>query len=95
MPGISLTEIRIYPFDTTEAGGRTLAMADITVNGALLLKGFRVIQSKGGGLFVGFPSVKRRDGKWRDTVAPLDKETKTMIRDRIVEAYKNYGGGPG
>lgn len=92
MPGLDITEIRIYPFDTSQAGGKTLAMAEITVSGALLIKGFRVVQAKGGGLFVGFPSVKGKDGKWRDQVAAINNETKTMIRDRIVEAYKSFGG---
>ena len=90
MPGIDITEIRIYPFDTSQAGGKTLAMAEITVNGALVIKGFRVVQTKGGGLFVGFPSVKGKDDKWRDQVAAIDNATKTLIRDRIIEAYKNY-----
>jgi stage V sporulation protein G len=90
MPSLDITEIKIYPFDTSSAGGKTLAMAQITINGALILKGFKVIEAKGGGLFVGFPSVKGKDGKWRETVATIDNETKTMIRDRIIEEYKNY-----
>jgi len=91
MPGLKITEIKIYPFDTSGAGGKTLAMAEITVNGALLIKGFRVIQTKSGGLFVGFPCVKGKDGKWRDQVAAVDNLVKTTIRDRIIEEYKNYG----
>ncbi len=91
MPGLKITEIKIYPFDTSGAGGKTLAMAEITVNDALLIKGFRVVQAKGGGLFVGFPCVKGKDGKWRDQVAAVDNLVKTTIRDRIIEEYKNYG----
>ena len=90
MPSLDITEIRIYPFDTSQAGGKTLAMAQITVNGALLIKGFRIVQAKGGGLFVGFPSVKGKDGQWRETIATLNNETKTLIRDRIIEEYRNY-----
>jgi len=91
MGGVEITGVRVYPFDTAEAGGKTLAMADVTIAGSLTLKGFRIVAGKGGGLFVGFPSVKGRDGKWRDTVVPLDPETRTLIRDRIVEAYKTFG----
>lgn len=92
MPTIDITEIRIYPFDTSGAGGKTLAMAEITISGSILIKGFRVIQAKSGGLFVGFPSSKGKDGAWRETVVALDNETKTMIRDKIVEEYKQFGG---
>ncbi|VAX20772.1 hypothetical protein MNBD_NITROSPINAE03-1558 [hydrothermal vent metagenome] len=91
MSGIEITEIKIYPFDTSGVGGKTLAMAEITVNNALLIRGFRVIQTKSGGLFVGFPSVKGKDGKWRDQVAAIDNLAQTTIRDRIIEEYKNYG----
>jgi len=91
MPGLEITEIKIYPFDTSGAGGKTLAMAQITFNGALLIKGFRVIQAKGGGLFVGFPSVKGKGGNWRDQVTATDNAVKILIRDRIIEEYKNYG----
>lgn len=91
MSPIDITEIRIYPFDTSQAGGKTLAMAEITVNSALLIKGFRIVEAKGGGLFVGFPSVKGKDGKWREIIAPIDNKTKTMIRDQIIEKYRNYG----
>ncbi len=86
---LEITDIKVYPFDTGAAGGKTLAMVEITIDDALVLKGFRVIESKGGGLFVSFPSVMGRDGKWRDTVIPMDGEVKTLIRDKIVEAYKN------
>ena len=97
MAPLEISEIRIYPFDTSEVGGKTLAMADVTINATLLLKGFRIIMAKGGGLFVGFPSVKGRDGKWRETVTALDKETKNAIRDTIIEKYKafEHSGGPG
>jgi DNA-binding cell septation regulator SpoVG len=41
-------------------------------------------------MFVGFPSSKGRDGKWRDLVVPTDDGTKAMIRDTIMEAYRNF-----
>ena len=44
------------------------AYADVTFNDVILIKGFRVLSSKTGGLFVGFPSQKGKDGQYRDTV---------------------------
>jgi len=93
MTQIEITGVRIYPFDTSEAGGKTLAMADVTINHALLLKAFRIVMATGGGVFVGFPSLKGKDGKWRETVIPADNETKKAIRDRIVEEYKAFEPG--
>lgn len=88
---LNITDVRIYPFDTSEAGGKTLAMADITIDGVLVVKGFRVARSPAGGLFVGFPSSKGRDGAWRDSVIALGKDTRKLVREKIVEAYKTHG----
>ncbi|MGK7344521.1 MAG: septation protein SpoVG family protein [Candidatus Nitrospinota bacterium M3_3B_026] len=86
---ITVTGVRLYPFDTSASGGRTLAVADVTLNGAILIKGFHVVEGRGGGLFVGFPAVKGKDGRWRDMVIPLDRGTRDLIRDRVIEAYKS------
>lgn len=83
-----ITSVKIYPFDASETGSQTLAYADVTFHGALVVKGFRVIGAKGGGLFVGFPSTKNRKGEWRDTVIALDDELKKEIRDQIVAGFK-------
>lgn len=89
MTRVNITDVKVYPFDTRETGGGTLAIAEITIEGSLLIKGLHVIQSRGGGLFVSFPAVKGRDGKWRDIVVPLDSETKDLIRDQVLEAYRD------
>lgn len=88
---LNITDVRIYPFDTSEAGGKTLAMADITIDGALVIKGFRVARAPAGGLFVGFPSSKGRDGAWRGSVIALDKDTRELVREKITAAYKTHG----
>jgi stage V sporulation protein G len=90
MPGVDISEVRIYPFDTSEAGGKTLAMAQITIGGALVIRGFRIIAAKGGGVFVSFPSVKGKDGKWRDIVSPVDAGAKDAVREAILEAFRSY-----
>ncbi|VAX25159.1 hypothetical protein MNBD_NITROSPINAE02-2042 [hydrothermal vent metagenome] len=90
MPSLNITDVRIYPFDTSPAGGKTLAYADIVIEGKLLIKGIHVVEGRNGGLFVGFPSKKGKDDKWRETVVPLDSETKKLIRDKVMEAYKRY-----
>ena len=53
---LEITAVRVYPFDTRETGGRTVAYAEIEIGGALLLRGLRVLVSEKKGLFLGFPS---------------------------------------
>ena len=88
MPELKITDVKIYPFDRSGEGLKTLAYADVTFGAALTVKGFRVIATKGGGLFVGYPSRKNSQGQWRETVLAIDDELKKSIRERIVEAYK-------
>jgi DNA-binding cell septation regulator SpoVG len=87
---ITITSVKVYPFDTLEAGGSVLAMAEIVIGGALLIKGFRIVSTSGGGMFVGFPSSKGRDDKWRDLVIAKNERTKSLIRNTIMVAYKEF-----
>lgn len=90
--GIEITGVRIFPFDTSESGGQVRAMAEIEVNQSLTIRGFRIIESKNKGLFIGLPSRKGKDDQFHETVSILDKETEKLIREKILDAYKNYKG---
>ena len=50
------------------------------------------------GLFVAMPSKKRKDGSYRDIAHPLNKETRTQMEAKILDAYlehiKENGDGP-
>jgi len=66
------------------------AYADVTFNEVILIKGFRVLASKTGRLFVGFPSQKGKDGQFRETVEFKSEELKSELRSAILAAYKTY-----
>lgn len=87
---LRITQVRIYPFDTRTLGGRVLAYADLTLEGALLLKGFRVVEGKGGGLFVTSPAQRGRDGRYHELVVPLDAEMREYIRRTVIEAFQQW-----
>ena len=87
---IDISQVRIYPFDTGSLGGHTRAYADITIAGCLLVKGLRVVEGSGGGLFVAFPTQRGRDGRYHDLLVPLDAETRDYIRSTVIEAFKRW-----
>lgn len=60
---MNISQVRIYPFETASLGGHTLAYADITIDSCLVLKGLRVVEGAGGGLFVAFPTQRGRHGR--------------------------------
>ena len=87
---MTITTVKIYPFDSCGPESYLRAYADITFNDVILIKGFRVLSSKSGGLFVGFPSQKGKGGQFRETVEFKSRELKSQLRSSILDAYKNY-----
>ena len=87
---MNITEVKIYPFDTGEPDSSLRAYADVTFEQAILVKGFRVLASKSGGLFIGFPSRKGKDGKFYDMVEFKPAALQASLRSAILEAYKVY-----
>ncbi|MBN1296570.1 SpoVG family protein [bacterium] len=92
---MEITRIRIYPFDTGTRGGRIRAVADVELDGVLLIKGIRILEGRSGGLFLGMPAIRIRSGEFRDTIVITDKELAAHLRHRIVEAYQTDGLEPG
>ena len=64
------------------------AYADVTLDDFIVLEGFRILFGKSGGLFVGMPSKKGKDGKYYDQVE--FKKDSSVLRDRIIETYKEF-----
>jgi stage V sporulation protein G len=85
---MEITEVKIYPFDTTSYGGRTKAFVEITVDGLLTIRGLRVIESKSGGLFVSYPSQVGREGKPRSLVIFENNKLREQIRRAVIDAYR-------
>lgn len=86
---MQITSIRIFPFDTGTRGGKIRGIADIEIDHLLAIKGIRILESKSGGLFLGMPSVRIRNGEYRDIVELLDKTFADDFRKTIIEAFRN------
>ena len=75
---------RIYRFHDEEK--RIKAIADIEVNGSLLVKGLQVMNGKNG-LFVSMPRQKGKDNRWYETVRTLTDQAKEIIISTVLSAY--------
>ena len=84
-----VTFVKIYPFDTTDIGGMVRGYAEVILDDVLLIKGVRIIEGRGGGLFVSYPSQKGKDDNFHDLVVPLSDDLKKQIRRAVMDAFKN------
>jgi len=87
---MNITKIKIYPFDFGSSQSSLRAYADLVLDDLVLIKGFRVMASKSGGLFIGMPSKMGKDGKYYDQVEFTTEEFQSLLRRRILEAYKEF-----
>ena len=87
---MKITEIKIYPFDLGSSQSSLRAYADVVLDGLVLIKGFRVIASKSGGLFIGMPSKMGKDGKYYDQVELKTDVFQSSLKSRILDAYKEF-----
>ncbi|MEK9629063.1 MAG: septation protein SpoVG family protein [Nitrospinota bacterium] len=87
---MEITSVKIYPFDPGTPAGSLRAYADVVLDDLVLLKGFRILASKTGGLFIGMPSKKGKDGKYYDQIEFKEEAFQSILRNRILEAYKEF-----
>ena len=80
---LKLEVSRLHKLDGTSS---TKAFCDLSVLDSLVIKGLRVVQGEKG-LFVSMPREEGRDGKWYNTVIPLNREVKDEIEKLVLEAY--------
>jgi len=80
---MEITEVKIVTVDEE----RLKAYVSITFDSCFIVKDLKVISGTNG-IFVAMPSRKRKDGTFIDIAHPLNKETRRMVEDRVLEEYR-------
>ncbi len=86
---ITITNVRIISADANE--GRLRAYATITIGDCLVITNVKIIEGPNG-FFVSMPQRKRVDGTFADIVFPTNAETRKMIEEKVIEAFKKVVG---
>ncbi|WP_457678385.1 septation protein SpoVG family protein [Thermovibrio sp.] len=84
---LEVTDVKIYPFDTTAIGGNIKAVATIKINHILEIRDIKIIYSNKG-YFIQMPSKRSRTGEFVPIVNPLQKELYAHIRRKVLDEYK-------
>jgi len=88
---LEVTEVKIFPFDTSGIGGNVRAVANVKINDVLEIKDIKIIYSNNG-YFVQMPMKKNRFGEFVPIVNPLSRELYLHIRRRVLDEYKKVLG---
>jgi DNA-binding cell septation regulator SpoVG len=85
---LSVTAVRVIPFDLTSVGQQTVAFAEVEIDGAILVRGIRVHRTQAGGLFISFPRTRSPKSGFISLVEVTDPASAKTIRDAVVQAFK-------
>ena len=82
---MQVTEVRLKkaaPDDSCRAYG------SITFDGDFVVSGIRVLPTKDGNLFVGFPSKKNSKGEYKDICFPMNRDLREDISVAVLAEYE-------
>lgn len=82
---MQITDVRIRL--TKKDDVKLKAIASITIDDCFVIHEIRVIEGEKG-LFVAMPSRKTPEGEFKDTAHPIKTETRVMVDNMVLEAYK-------
>ena len=84
-------DVEVVDIRKITGDGSLKAFADVKLGGRLVIKGFSVMQGKGG-VFVSMPKKAGKDGRWFDILTPND-DLKREFQDKVLEAYDKETDG--
>ena len=83
----STLEFKVVRIHKLPEGSTLKAFIDMSVNEALLIKGLRIVEGKGG-VFVSMPQEQRKDNRWYDSILCLKQEVRDEISRKVLSAYQ-------
>ena len=85
---LAVTQVTVWPFLESQNLGHMKALATVTLNDQLAIRGLRVMDGSNG-LFVGYPCDPFYKGDdFRSLCNPLTRQLKDHIENCVLEKYK-------
>ncbi len=67
--------------------GKLRARASITIDDQFVIHEIKVLEGENG-LFIAMPSRKLPNGEYKDIAHPINRETRIMLQNAIINAYE-------
>ena len=84
---MKITSVNVTPFEAPIPGGTVRAYAEVELDGQVLLRGIRIVETEKGGRYLSYPTVASRGGR-HETVVFQDKNLKEAVRRAVLDALK-------
>ncbi len=81
---MEITDVRVRRMNKE---GNMKAVVSITIDNEFVVHDIKIIEGDKG-LFIAMPSRKSADGEYRDIAHPINSETRGMIQDAVLKAYR-------
>lgn len=82
---MQVTEVRLTKASSEDS---CLAYGSITFDGDFVVSGIRVLESKEGKLFVGYPSRKNQNGEYKNICFPMKSALREDIEIHVLVEYE-------
>ncbi len=79
-----ITEVKVLPVEGDE---KLKAFVTIKLDGCFVVRDMKIIKGNSG-YFVAMPAKKMKDGTYRDLVHPLDRPTRQMLEEQVMNEYR-------
>lgn len=83
---MKITNVRTYKLENSAT--KIKGVASIVLDDEFIISGIKIIDGNNG-LFVAMPNKKNEDGTYSDIAHPINKETREIIQNLVLEAYNN------
>ena len=80
---MEITDIRVFPVNQD----KLRAFVSIVLDSCFVVGDIKIISGTNG-LFISMPSKRRKDGTFRDIAHPLNSETRLLMEEKIISAYR-------
>lgn len=85
---VEITEVRVFPVDED----KLRAFASIVIDDAFVVSDIKIIEGRNG-RFLSMPSIRRKNGTFRDIAHPLNNETRRLMEERVFARYDEVLAG--
>lgn len=82
---MNITEIRVKLLNNEDS--KLKAVASMTIDNCFVVHEIKILE-KDDGFIVSMPNKKKASGKFTDIAHPINTETRELINNAVIEAYK-------